>query len=374
MRVGLNLTFLTPGAMGGLEVYSRQLAEALAARDDLALTLFLSRPAAADPTWRDVGRPVVLGLDPARRLDWVRADQGGVPRAAARAGVDLLHSLASTGPALGGVPRVVTVHDLNYLVHPETHFGVRGLGMRVLVPLAVRRSRRVLVPSDSTRRDLVERLGADPARIDVVPEGLGQPPRPAARMSPELERRIGAAGRPLVLSVSAKRPHKNLRRLISAVALLPAERRPVLVLPGYPTPHELELRDHAERLGVAGDVRFLGWVSADDLEALYRAAACFAFPSLYEGFGLPVLEAMARGVPVVTSGRGSLAEVAGDAALTADPEDERAIAAAIERVLADAGLAASLREKGLAQAGRFSWAAAAEGTVASYRRALSQAA
>ncbi|MGH2779848.1 MAG: glycosyltransferase family 4 protein [Thermoleophilaceae bacterium] len=370
MHIGLNLAFLTPGTMGGLEVYSRQLAEALAARGDTALTLFLSRPAARDRSWGELGRTVVLGVDPARRVDWVRADLGAVPRAAARAGVDLVHSLASTGPALGRFRRVVTVHDLNYLVHPETHFGARALGMRALVPLAVRRSHRVIVPSRATCRDLVERLGADEARIDVVPEGVGQPARPGARMSAALERRLDGRGRPIALSVSAKRPHKNLRRLIAALALLPAGRRPLLVLPGYPTPHEAELRVEAEERGVGGDVRFLDWLSEDDLEALYASAACFVFPSLYEGFGLPVLEAMARGVPVATSGRASLAEVAGDAALLFDPEDERSIAGALARLLEDAELAGRLREQGRRQAARFSWAQAADGTVASYRRSL----
>jgi glycosyltransferase involved in cell wall biosynthesis len=374
MRVGLNLAFVTPGAMGGLEVYSRQLAEALAERSDVVLTLFLSRATAADPAWRELGRTVVLGVDPRRRLDWVRADQGAVPRAAARAGVEVLHSLASTSPAVSRMPRVVTVHDLNYLVHPDAHFGVRAWGMRALVPLAVRRAHRVIVPSSSTRRDLIERLRADGDRIDVVPEGVGQPQRSGARMPDRLERQLSVDRRPLALSVSAKRPHKNLRRLIAAISLLPTERRPLLVLPGYPTPHEADLRREADRLGVTDDVRFLGWVTADELEALYAAAACFVFPSLYEGFGLPVLEAMARGVPVATSGRASLAEVAGDAALLFDPEDERAIAAAIERLVSDRALAERLSAKGRAQAARFSWEAAADGTVASYRRALSQAA
>jgi len=368
MRVGLNLTFLTPGTMGGLEVYARELAEALAARDDVELTLFLARPTAADLTWRELGRAVVLGLDPGRRADWVRADQLAVPRAAARHGVELLHSLASTAPSLGRFRRVVTVHDLNYLVHPETHFGLNTLGMRVLVPAAVRRSHRVIAPSHATRRDLVERLGADPAAIDVVPEGVGRAPQRDAALGGELHGRL--AGRPYVLSVSAKRPHKNLRRLISALALLEPGRRPRLVLPGYPTPHEEELRAHARALGVDGDVVFLAWVSSAELEGLYAEAAVFAFPSLYEGFGLPVLEAMTRGVPVVTSGRASLAEVAGDAALLFDPEDERAIADAIARVLGDRALAARLRARGREQAARFSWTAAAEGTVASYRRAL----
>jgi glycosyltransferase involved in cell wall biosynthesis len=373
MRVGLNLAFLAPGEMGGLEVYSRQLVAALAAREDLRLTLFLGRPAAAERSWRELGEVVEIGLDPRRRVDWVRGDQVAVPRAAAHAGVDLLHSLASTAPAFGRFRRVVTVHDLNYLVHPETHFGMRSLGMRLLVPLAVRRAHRVIVPSQSTRRDLVDRLGARDAGIDVVPEGVGQPPTAATRISGDAASGVRTPDRPLVLSVSAKRPHKNLMRLIGALHRIPADRRPRLVLPGYPTPHEAELREHARRLGVDDDVRFLGWVDTEALEELYASADCFVFPSLYEGFGLPVLEAMARGVPVATSGRASLKEVAGDAALLFDPEDEESIAEAIERILTDRALAERLRTAGLERARRFSWTAAAEGTVASYRRALDSA-
>jgi glycosyltransferase involved in cell wall biosynthesis len=143
------------------------------------------------------------------------------------------------------------------------------------------------------------------------------------------------------------------------------------VLPGYPTAYEQELRDRATQLGIAGDARFLGWITPEELEGLYAAASCFVFPSLYEGFGLPVLEAMARGVPVACSGRGSLAEVAGDAALRFDPESEPEIASAIERLLDDRVEADRLRVAGRERASRFTWAAAAAGTIAAYERTLS---
>jgi glycosyltransferase involved in cell wall biosynthesis len=367
VRVALNLTFLSPGEMGGLEVYARELVRALSHRDDLDLQLLVNRVAAGDGFWRDHGAVTVVPVDPRRRVGWVLGDQLHVPRLAR---ADLVHSLPSTAPLFGGGKRVVTVHDLNYLVHPDTHFGLRGLGMRVLVPLGARRAHRVIVPSQATRRDLVERLGVDAEKIDVVPEGVGQL-APSEGADPQRARSLlDLDGRALLLTVSAKRPHKNLRRLIGALSEIPSERRPVLALPGYPTPHEQELRQLAERLGVSDQVRFLGWVSAEELESLYAACDGFVFPSLYEGFGLPVLEAMARGVPVATSGRGSLAEVAGDAALLFDPEDERSIAGAVRRILENPTLAERLRAAGREQAARFSWTAAADGTVASYRRAL----
>jgi glycosyltransferase involved in cell wall biosynthesis len=370
VRIGLNLSFLEPGQMGGLEVYARELAAALAARGDVDLVLLLNRRAAAEPPWSGLGETVVLGVDPARRVEWVRADQMLVPRAAERAGVELVHSLASTGPVRGAIPSVVTVHDLAYLVYPDAHFGLRALGMRVLVPFAVRRSARVIVPSAATRADLVRRLRADPARIDVVPEGVGQSRRPSGTLPGAVLRAVEVHSRPLLLSISAKRPHKNLVRLIRALALLPAGQRPILVLPGYPTPHETELRGEAARAGVADDIVLLGFVSPEELEALYDAATAVVLPSLYEGFGLPVLEAMARGVPVATSGRTSLAEVAGDAALKFEPEDEASIAQAIESLLADEPLREQLRSAGRERAAGFTWERTAELTMESYRRAL----
>src|SRR5207245_2524453 len=138
--------------------------------------------------------------------------------------------------------------------------------------------------------------------------------------------------RDVLLSLSAKRPHKNLAALIGALARMRADRRPLLVLAGYPTFHEDELRARAAAAGVADDVRFVGWLEGTEVEGLWTLVRAFVFPSLYEGFGLPVLEAMARGVPVACSDASSLPEVAGDAALLFDPHDEAAIALAIERI------------------------------------------
>jgi glycosyltransferase involved in cell wall biosynthesis len=370
VHVGINLLFLSPREMGGLEVYSRELVAALGARGDLQITLFVNR--LAGPEWGALAPTVVAPVDPRRRAEWVTGDQMHAVRLARRTGVDVVHSLASTGPAVGRFARVLTVHDLHYRVQPEAHFGVRAIGMRVLVPLAVRRAHRVIVPSDATREDVLRFTSASRNQIDVVPEGIGQAPGEGGDAAAARER-LDARGRALVLSVSAKRPHKNLARLIGALARIPAERRPLLVLPGYATPYEAELRELATRRRVADDIRFLGWVSSAELDDLYAAADCFVFPSLHEGFGLPVLEAMARDVPVATSGRASLAEVARDAALMFDPEDERSITRAIEALLSDGDLRERLRAAGRARAAEYTWERTAELTVESYRRALAAA-
>jgi glycosyltransferase involved in cell wall biosynthesis len=214
----------------------------------------------------------------------------------------------------------------------------------------------------------VRHLRTPRGKVDVVAQGVSA--RPAVEPTPaaDLRARRGLGDGPVLLSVSAKRPHKNLVRLLDAIAQLPAERRPSLVLPGYPTPHEAELRARAAHLGL--QVAFPAWVPDADLEGLYALAAAFVFPSLAEGFGLPVLEAMARGVPVACSDRSSLPEVAGDAALLFDPTDPAAITRAIERLLGDAELAAELARRGRLRAARFTWERAARETLAVYDRAL----
>jgi glycosyltransferase involved in cell wall biosynthesis len=242
--------------------------------------------------------------------------------------------------------------------------------MRVLVPLAVRRSDRVIVDSHSTRRDLIELLKTSSERIDVAPLGLGALRRCEPLGERELRQRLELGERRVVLSLSAKRPHKNLMALIGGLARIPAERRPLLVLPGYRTAYEAELRQAATAMGVEGDVRFLGWLSGEELEGLWQAADAFVYPSLYEGFGLPVLEAMARGVPVACSDASSLPEVAGDAALMFDPHDEGAIAASLERLLSDPVEAERLRGRGRERAERFTWERTAHATLESYASAM----
>jgi glycosyltransferase involved in cell wall biosynthesis len=373
-HVGLNLLFLVPGETGGMEIVARELIPALleAAPRDTRFTAFINREAAAakDGPWGELLPAVTVPVSARNRVQWVLGEQLLLPRLAAREGVDLLHSLASTAPGWGRFRRVVTVHDLIYARFPEAHAGIRALGMRALVPLAVRRSDRVIADSRSTRDDLVEVLGAPAARIDVVPLGVGAVRRHEPTAERELRERLGLGERRVALSLSAKRPHKNLLALIGALARIPGERRPLLVLPGYPTAHEADLRERARAAGVYGDVRFLDWLGGEDFEGLWEIAELFVFPSLYEGFGLPVLEAMARGVPVACSNASSLPEVAGDAALMFDPQEEAAIAAAIERLLSDSAEVERLRARGLERAREFTWERSARMTLESYERAL----
>ena len=173
----------------------------------------------------------------------------------------------------------------------------------------------------------------------------------------------------MLLCVAQKRPYKNLHRLIRALPDI--DKDVLLVLPGSPTPYEAELRALANELGVADRVRFPDWLSEEQLEGLYALCSAFVLPSLIEGFGLPVIEAMLRGTPVGCSNIPALTEVAGDAALTFDPERQEEITAAIRQLLEDRALAARLAERGLGRAGEFTWRRTGELSLAGYRRALS---
>lgn len=285
-----------------------------------------------------------------------------LPVAARRAGIELLHNTLNTAPAVPTLPQVTTIHDVIYKRFPETA-GRLNAGVALLVPLAARRSRLVLTDSDASKRDLVELLGLQPERIAVTPLGPGllMPETPVPE--DEVRRCLELGDGPIVLTVAARRPHKNLGRLLEAFARV--ETDAVLVVPGFETSFERELRSQA------GDrVRFTGWLRDELLDGLYRAATCVVLPSLAEGFGLPVLEAMARGTPVACSNVSALPEVAGDAAVYFDPLDVDAIAATLRRLLSDEALRQSLAAAGLERARAFTWESAARLTLSGYEGAL----
>jgi glycosyltransferase involved in cell wall biosynthesis len=358
VHVGLNLVFLVPGKTGGMETFARGLAGALVReRPDWRFTAFVNRETAATGGhWSKALPTVTVPVHATRRVEWVLGEQLLLPRLAARSGVDLLHSLGNTAPARGRFRRVVTIHDLIFQLFPETHPGLASLGLRVLVPLAARSSHRVMVDSRTTRDDVVRLLRVPAGKVDVVYPGHERPEALEPLDEATLRRRYELDGRRVVLEASGyKAHHKNLGRLLEALALVPGERRPVLVLTGAPTEHERELREIVRRLGLEPDTRFTGWIASGELEGLYRIAACLVFPSLYEGFGLPPLEAMAHATPVVTSNTSSVPEVVGNAAVMVNPENVFEIMRALHRVLIDQALRDKLKSRGLAQAAKFSW-------------------
>ncbi len=376
LHAGLNLAYLVEDS-GGSGTYARQLIPRMLEADPgLELTAWIGTTA---PQW--------LAREPwAEEVRWVRLPVPGVGSPwhlwhelvgigidARRRGVQVVHGPAYLAPLIHpGVASVATILDVIWMHHPEAAGRRFRIVMRTLAPLVGRSADRIIAISAAARDDIARTLKLDPAKFDVTPLGIAPPP-PSPPVAPaELRERLGLGPEPVVLCVAAKRPHKNLAALIRAFAVLAARGGPrlQLVLPGSSNDHEQELRALAAELGVAGQVRFPAWVSEEDLESLYRLARCFVLPTLIEGFGLPVLEAMSRDVPVACSDIPVLVEVAGDAALLFDPRDPSSIADAIERLDSDAGLRERLIARGGERCLQFTWSHTAELTLASYRRAL----
>jgi len=277
-----------------------------------------------------------------------------LPRLARRT-APLLHTQYVVPPGFRG-PAVVTVHDLSFEHHPEWMAPHDRALFRTLVPRAVRRAARVLTVSETTRRDIIERYDVAPEHVVVTHNGVD------ARFSPEGPR---VDRDPFLLFVGALHPRKALVTALEALARLPEA--PPLVVVG-PAKHGAPAVEAAvQRLGLERRVELAGHVDGEQLAALYRSAAAFVFPSLFEGFGLPVVEAMASGTPVVTTTGGSLPEVAGEAAVLVPPGDAEELARGIERALDGA---AELRAAGLVNAARFRWDALAARTAEIYREAL----
>ena len=281
----------------------------------------------------------------------------------------LLHSTYYLMPYRPGLPTLLTVYDLIALLHPQTVSLRARLLFRLTTRLALAAADRVLTISASARDDLLAHFPIAAERVTAIPLAADPRfrPQPAAEIA-RVREKYSLPDR-YIFYLGINKPHKNLPRLIEAYANLRtthyALRNTPLIIAGAWDIRYPEARALAAPLGDA--VRFLGPVDDADLPALHSGAALFAFPSLYEGFGLPVLEAMACGAPVICGNRSSLPEVAGDAALLVDPTDTESIAAAIRRLLEDDGLRRSMAERSLAQAARFSWPRTAAETLAVYR-------
>jgi len=286
---------------------------------------------------------------------------------------NLLHSLDHVAPAWGPWRSVVTLHDLAFLLYPGTHTAA-SRAYYAATGESVRRAERVIAVSQRTASDAVRLLGVDPARIRVVHEAAapGFAPRPRAGLQ-KLAQRFGFdadPGRPYILFVGTLEPRKNVPLLLEAFALLRREVDAQLLLVGARGWLDEPITAAHVRSGVGEAARFLGSLGEEDLALLYSHAGVFVLPSLYEGFGLPVLEAMACGAPVVCSNAGPLPEVAGDAAVLLKPEDPTAWAVALRDVLTTPRTADELRRRGFNRTREFNWEQTAVQTREVYREAL----
>jgi glycosyltransferase involved in cell wall biosynthesis len=300
------------------------------------------------------------------RIAWEQLVQPMVLR---RIGADLAHGPVFVGPLMASCPFVVTLHDLSFIRFPRLFHAAKRLYLRMLTWASVRRARRVIAVSEHTAEEAQRLLHVDPSRVDVVYHGVDPRfhPRPAEEVA-AFSARQGLPER-FVLFLGTLEPRKNLVRLIEAFDQLEAE-DVALVLAGGRGWYDEEIFACVERLALTDQVIFPGFVPRETLPLWYDAATVFAYPSLYEGFGMPVTEAQASGVPTLTSDRSSLPEAGGDAALLVDPYDVDAIAGGLYRLLTDGALREELRQRGLAHAARFTWQRTAVETAGVYRRAL----
>jgi len=330
--------------------------------------------ALVDPA--DAGRAL---WPPAVRERVVRAGKYGlaehfaVPAEARRAGAELLHAPHYTLPLAWGGPSVVTIHDLIHIRFPRFHRPGVALYARVMAGLAAKRARIVIADSEATKRDIVELLGTPEEKLRVV--SLGVSSRIQRRPAEEVARFCEERGLPegYLLYVGARKRHKNLELLLRAWAAMPAAERPPLVLSGPAWASSEALASLAQTLNVASRVRFAGDLRDErELSCLYSGASLLVQPSLAEGFGLPPLEAMACGVPVLSSDAGSLPEVLGDAAELLPPRDPEAWAAAVLRLLSDGSRRADLIERGAKRAAEFTWERTAAATHAIYEEVLAR--
>jgi glycosyltransferase involved in cell wall biosynthesis len=376
LRVGLNLLFLGAHA-GGAGRYAAELPGALlAAAPNTHIDVFLSSDAPQElrhQPWSQAVRFLALPAAAGGSSKRLLAEHAGLPLIARARRLDILHSPANTGPVLApGAASVITLLDLIWLHRAaEWEADARAhAAMRRQVAYCLRHADRVFAISEDAAADFTRTLRVPRTRIDVTPLGIRLPQEraPDAAAARALRAQLQLGESRIVLCVAQQRPYKNLARLIAALPALPPD--VTLVLAGAHTPHQAELRARAAELRVSARVRFTGWLPDTALDALYALSHVFVLPSLIEGFGIPILEAFARGVPVACSNVSALPEVAGDAALLFDPARQDDLTGAVRQLLEDRALAARLVARGRARAAELSWKRTGEASIAGYRRAL----
>jgi glycosyltransferase involved in cell wall biosynthesis len=375
LRIAIDASAV-PKQMAGAGVYTYQLVRALAHLGCQHELFVFARPGLFDDLAEHLRIVPVETSSRAARLAW---EQTALPLQLRRLRIDLLHSPHHHTPIVAQLPLgtrtklVVTVHDVTFMLLPERYPLRRRLYMEAVTRAGVRVADAIITASQAVSRDVVDRLGVSPERIVAIPEAAGERYHPASPTDIERVRaNYGLPGRYL-LSVGSLEPGKNRARLFRAMAWLRDKGiECTTVVVGQPAWKYEADYDLVRELGLSGCVIFLGYVPDADMPALYSGATLLAFPSLYEGFGLPVLEAMACGTPVVTSAVSATAEVAGAAALLVDPYNTGAIASAIERLLHDDALRDELRALGLVRSQEFSWERTARETLLLYELVAAQ--
>jgi alpha-1,3-rhamnosyl/mannosyltransferase len=376
-RVGLNLLWLVPGVVGGTEdAVCGFLAELARQRpDDLDITLYVQRGFVHEHADLVASFPCrVLPIGGGHKATRVLSEIVWLGAWARRDRLELVHHYGGVVPPLATVPSVVTIHDVQPLVFPENFDRVKRRWLGTMLPRSVRAARLVIVPSRAARDSLIELTGASPAKLRVVWHGvsLRQRRHPSARERAAVRSAYRLDG-PYVLYPAITYPHKNHALLLDAFALVAAERPDVtLVLAGSAGSEEATVAATIERLGLGDRVRRVGRVSRGDLDVLLLDATVLAFPSRFEGFGLPLIEAMAVGCPVVAARASAIPEVVGDAGRLVAPDDPAGFAAAIQGLLDDSPERREVIARAQVRVLRFAWRELCGVVTDIYREALGE--
>ncbi len=369
MRVGLDARALASEQISGVERYVTDLTLALAKLErGPEIIAYTDRPIGDLEIARAVSAHSLRTRMLRARHGWLRA---ALPWRLWRDGVDLVHLPSTIIPPILPCPAVVTVHDLAWTRYPEIYAAADLAMQHRAVAGAAARAARIIAVSESTARDLRHRYPGAVDKIMVVPLGVSAEFSPEGPpLSPAAFAGAGKLRKGYILYTGGLLPRKNLLRLVAAYSKVLSEGpAPPLVLAGARTAHAEELAAVVRELGIERQVIFTGYVQRRDLPALYRGAGIFVYPSLYEGFGLPVLEAMASGAPVVTTNVSSMPEVAEEAAVLVDPESVDRLAWAISLYLTDEELGRTMTRRGLARSREFTWEQTARKTVEVYKLA-----
>ena len=368
-KVGINLLWLVPGVVGGSETYTTRLLHGLVERSsEIDYTLFALPQFAGAHT--DLAKSFKIAFAPVTG-HWksfrIAGENSWLAAQSRRRHIDLLHHAGGTVPLVRGTRSVLTIHDLQYLYYPEYFTKAKLNYLKKMVPRSAEVARLILTPSEFSRRTVIERLNIDPSIVVVVPHGIS--PR-TVKASGDVRERYGISGR-YFLYPAITYPHKNHLVLIDAFAKV-LEHYPdtMLVLTGAKGSMEVRIAKEVAKLGIHDKVLRLGYIPSADLDALYMEAVAMTFPSRFEGFGAPVLEAMARCCPVIAANATATPEVVEDTGILASPDNSDQWAQAMAYLLTDDVRREELAESGLSRAGEFTWSRAADVLEDSYRHAL----
>lgn len=348
MIIGLNLLYLIPGKVGGTETYARELVAHLL--NNNKVIIFCGQEASKIFTQSANLQIIPLPMRSANRFARLILEQSLLPVLSAWNKIDVLFSLGYSAPLIHTMPSVVTIHDLNYHYHPEDFSLLNRLMWKVLTQLSARFSNYVVTDSLSSAKSIINVLGLNPSKVTSILHGT-----PATLSVPAKQTK-----RPYLFTVLANYPHKNLKTLLQAFDHISQENSELdLVICGL-----------GKQSSSIARVKYLGYVTREELASLYKGALAFVFPSAYEGFGYPVLEAMSYGTPVISSNATSLAEVVGDGGILVDPYDVGGYVEAISRLIKSPDLRAKLIKRGKKRASELKWEDTAKQTLNILRKVV----